>query len=104
MILHYPEIPQDDIDRQGTTWVFCDVQSCPAASEVDDVEEATVGRRTYRYAPMPEGWVTNDPEDNAFNGSAQFCEEHANRVVKPQKEEPVEEPPVVEPEVTPDGS
>lgn len=92
-LTRYPVLPDNDVDRQGTAWLFCDVADCPREAEVLDVEEATVGGTTYRYAPMPDGWVTNNPDDNALAGAAQFCPDHGDRVVKP---DPDVEPEVVE--------
>jgi len=95
-LVRYPHLPAENVDRQGQAWLFCDVGSCDAQVEVTGLEEATVGGHTYRYAQMPDGWVTNDPEDNALHGAAQFCPTHANRIVKPDPDAP-DAPVVTEP-------
>lgn len=92
MLTTYPEIPQDEIDRQGKTFMSCDVSTCDAEAEVTGIGLRTLesGNRTVteKYAPMPDGWVTTDPDDNAVNGAANFCSKHASRVVKPQADAP----------------
>lgn len=98
-LIRYPDLPPEEVSRQGQAWLKCDVGNCPNEVQVTGLEEATVGGHTYRYAPMPEGWVTNDPDDNALNGAAQFCDKHASRVVKPTPDaDVVEEPSAPEPE------
>lgn len=103
MIVTYPSLPAEEVTRQGSSWLACDVASCPNEAEIVGVEEATVGGTVHRYAPMPEGWVTNDPDDNALHGAAQFCATHASRVVKPSPDEGGQPapPPVTEPDPPP---
>lgn len=93
MIRHYPEIPKEDVARQGKSYLFCDAEDCDASVEVKDVLTHEMIRGTVKEARAPKGWVTSDPEGNALNGAAHFCADHAERVPEPVGSTP---PPVVE--------
>lgn len=82
MIRHYDEIPKEEVDRQGQSWIFCDVSTCNASAQIEGVEERTRQEGPYtiteRFAPLPDGWASDD--DNALHGSADFCKKHSSRI------------------------
>jgi hypothetical protein len=83
MIIEYTEIPQEHVDRQGEAWIFCDAEKCNASEKVQDVKEFEMLQGTVRQAPMPDGWVTSDPNGNALSGAADFCPKHKDRIYVP---------------------
>lgn len=96
MLREYPHFTDEEIDRRGEIWLFCDVSTCAAAAKVEGIErvERQVGRHTVAsdFAPLPEGWATSDPEKNALNGAADFCPTHADRIYVPP--DGAERPPI----------
>jgi hypothetical protein len=86
MLTRYPTIPAEDIDRQGKSFLFCDVALCQNKVEVTGITQYTVRDQTFDQAPMPSGWVTSDPDNNAVAGAAQFCPDHNSYIPQPVNE------------------
>lgn len=88
MITTYkPLLDGTEFDRAGTVWISCDVGSCDREAEVAlvavelDADGGAV--MSEESAPMPDGWVTSNVDDNAIAGAAQFCPDHASMVSSP---------------------
>jgi hypothetical protein len=86
MIHSYPELAEDEVARAGEHWLFCDSDSCKAAVKVEGAAPYQIRDRTLYEAPMPEGWGTSDPDDNALAGAAQFCPKHVKLLGTPVPE------------------
>ncbi|MEJ7786909.1 MAG: hypothetical protein WKF96_19080 [Solirubrobacteraceae bacterium] len=103
MIRTYPQ-PPAEAARAGQPWVFCDAEGCTNDAQIADITEYPVKGGVAYEAPMPEGWATSDPDDNALAGAAQFCPTHTDRLPPPvvPEPDPVEPPVVPTPEPTPE--
>lgn len=96
MIRTYPAPPVAE-PREGQSWLFCDAEGCAKDVKITGITSYPVRDDLVYEAPMPKGWVTSDPEDNALAGAAQFCPLHADHLAPPVEPEPAPEPAPVEP-------
>jgi len=83
MISFYPQLPKNDVARQGEAWLSCDAASC--------TKEVKVGDADAGHLPAPKDWRVSDPDGNALEGSAGFCPTHAKKIVLPEEVPAVEE-------------
>lgn len=70
MLLNYRIITQEEFDRNGQDWWFCDAPNCESAIQVN-VDDC-----------VPDGWETSDPGNDPLAGAAQFCSEHVSRLTQ----------------------
>lgn len=91
MLRHYHELTQEQIDRAGQWFMFCDADGCENCTEVEVKTAAFDDGETVTRGVLPDGWGTSHPEGDPMRGAANFCPDHTGLLVEPVHTDVIED-------------